>query len=164
MLIIRPRLDVLRVYYNQALPYDKGEFTLVNWYDANSLGLFKIPLFPSSKDVYSNFGGRVLSIPIIHVTAMIQLVLASKILFVGFCSTNGDKANYKKHFYVPKCNPPFESNHYHEIVSFSPLRGISSSTTITLTITRMMATTTTVIRMMTMIACFVLQVVETTIC
>lgn len=67
VLIIRPRLDVLRVYYNQASPHDKGELTLVNWYDANSLGLSKVPLLPSPKDVYRNFEGRVLSIPIIHV-------------------------------------------------------------------------------------------------
>lgn len=67
VLIIRPRLDVLRVYYNQATPHDNGELKLVNWYDANSLGLFKVPLLPSPKDVYRNFEGRVLSIPIIHV-------------------------------------------------------------------------------------------------
>lgn len=67
VLIIRPRLDVLRVYYNQATPHDKGELKLVNWYDANSLGLFKVPLLPSPKDVYRNFEGRALSIPIIHV-------------------------------------------------------------------------------------------------
>lgn len=67
VLIIRPRLAVLRVYYNQATPHDRGELKLVNWYDANSLGLFKVPLLPSSKDVYRNFAGRVLSIPIIHV-------------------------------------------------------------------------------------------------
>ncbi|KAG4077829.1 hypothetical protein HA402_013763 [Bradysia odoriphaga] len=66
VLIIRSRLAVLRVYYNQATPHDSGELKLVNWYDANSLGLFKVPLLPSPKDVYRNFGGRVLSIPIIH--------------------------------------------------------------------------------------------------
>ncbi|KAJ6637314.1 Ionotropic receptor 40a, partial [Pseudolycoriella hygida] len=64
--VIRPRLDVLRVYYNQATPNNRGELKLVNWYDANSLGLFKVPLLPSPKDVYRNFEGRVLSIPIIH--------------------------------------------------------------------------------------------------
>lgn len=67
VLIIRPRLDVLRVYYNQATPHNKGELKLVNWYDANSLGLFKVPLLPKPKDVYRNFEGRSLSIPIIHV-------------------------------------------------------------------------------------------------
>ncbi|XP_037052019.1 ionotropic receptor 40a [Bradysia coprophila] len=66
VLIIRSRLAVLRVYYNQATPHDMGELKLVNWYDANSLGLFKVPLLPSPKDVYRNFGERVLSIPIIH--------------------------------------------------------------------------------------------------
>lgn len=58
---------MLRVYYNQATPHDRGELKLVNWYDANSLGLFKVPLLPSPKDVYRNFEGRSLSIPIIHV-------------------------------------------------------------------------------------------------
>lgn len=67
LIVTWPRGNVLKVYYNQATPDGYGDLNVVNWYDSNSLGLHKNPLIPNPASVYSNFRGRTLSIPVIHV-------------------------------------------------------------------------------------------------
>ncbi|XP_059621792.1 ionotropic receptor 40a-like [Phlebotomus argentipes] len=66
VILTTPRPNVLRLYYNQATPAEIGVLTFVNWYDGNSLGLFKVPVLPRPDDVYQNLRGRILSIPVIH--------------------------------------------------------------------------------------------------
>ncbi|XP_055678185.1 ionotropic receptor 40a [Lutzomyia longipalpis] len=66
VILTTPRPNVLRIYYNQATPDGKGILVLVNWYDGNSLGLFRFPVLPEIAHVYSDFDGRVLIIPVIH--------------------------------------------------------------------------------------------------
>lgn len=70
VIITRPRPHCLKVFYNQATPDGLGHFHLVNWYDADDLGLSKVPLLPPPAMVYRNFNGRTLSIPVIHVRTM----------------------------------------------------------------------------------------------
>lgn len=67
VLITRPRPNCLCVFYNRAQSDGLGNFQLVNRYDADDLGLRGVPLLPSPRRVYRNFGGRTLLIPVIHV-------------------------------------------------------------------------------------------------
>lgn len=67
VIITRPRPHCLKVFYNQATPDGHGHFHMVNLYDADDLGILKVPLLPLPELVYRNFNGRTLSIPVIHV-------------------------------------------------------------------------------------------------
>lgn len=67
VIITRPRPHCLNVFYNQATPDGLGHFHLVNWYDADDLGIERVPLLPPPEVVYRNFNGRTLLIPVIHV-------------------------------------------------------------------------------------------------
>lgn len=57
-----------RIYYNQADPNGRGDLALVSWYDDKNLGLSKEPVLPLASDVYSNFNGRILRVPVFHVS------------------------------------------------------------------------------------------------
>lgn len=65
--ITHPRKRVYHIHYNMATPDGSGNLKLINWYDANSLGLFREPLLPLREQVYKTLGGRMLYIPVIHV-------------------------------------------------------------------------------------------------
>lgn len=65
--ITHPRKQVYRVYYNQAVPDGSGKLKMVNWYDANSLGLYKEPLLPRLEVVFKKLDWRTLYVPVIHV-------------------------------------------------------------------------------------------------
>ncbi|XP_055848745.1 ionotropic receptor 40a [Episyrphus balteatus] len=66
VVITRPRNKAFRIYYSQDSPTESGKLKLVNWFDAESLGLYHTPLLPSSAMVYSNLAGRVLRVPVFH--------------------------------------------------------------------------------------------------
>lgn len=66
--ITHPRKEVYRVYYNQAVPDGSGRLKMVNWYDANSLGLYKEPLLPRLDEVFKKLDWRTLYVPVIHVS------------------------------------------------------------------------------------------------
>lgn len=69
VLVTRPRPRCLHVLYNRASSGCgiSGRFERVNRYDADDLGLHGVPLLPSAQRVYSDFGGRTLVVPVIHV-------------------------------------------------------------------------------------------------
>lgn len=71
--ITHPRKKVYHIHYNMATPDGSGNLKLVNWYDANSLGLFREPLLPLREQVYKTLGGRMLYIPVIHVRGIKSL-------------------------------------------------------------------------------------------
>lgn len=79
VIITRPRPHCLNVFYNQATPDGFGQFKLVNWYDADDLGILKVPLLPLPEMVYRNFNGRTLLIPVIHVYNLQFSVLCEKL-------------------------------------------------------------------------------------
>jgi hypothetical protein len=57
-----------RVYYNQATSSREGTLSFVNWFDGNGQGLYKDPLLPDAAEIYKNFDGRFLYVPVIHVS------------------------------------------------------------------------------------------------
>uniref|UniRef100_A0A336JZW6 CSON009745 protein n=1 Tax=Culicoides sonorensis TaxID=179676 RepID=A0A336JZW6_CULSO len=65
-IITRPRKKVYRIYYNQAVPDGSGKMKLVNWYDFNSLGLYKEPLLPRLETVFKKLEWRTLYFPAIN--------------------------------------------------------------------------------------------------
>ncbi|XP_030377210.1 ionotropic receptor 40a [Scaptodrosophila lebanonensis] len=66
VVITRPRRNAFRIYYNQAVSTGESNLRLVNWYDADNLGLQRVPLLPSAATIYSNFQGRVFRVPVFH--------------------------------------------------------------------------------------------------
>lgn len=70
VIITRPKANLFRVFYNQAISNRQGIFKIVNWFDSESLGLHKHPLLPNAAEIYKSFYGRVFYIPVIHVSNM----------------------------------------------------------------------------------------------
>ncbi|KAH8236079.1 hypothetical protein KR032_007796, partial [Drosophila birchii] len=66
VVVTRPRHKAFRIYYNQARPSSDSQLRLVNWYDGDNLGLERIPLLPPALSIYSNFEGRVFTVPVFH--------------------------------------------------------------------------------------------------
>ncbi|XP_071454129.1 ionotropic receptor 40a-like [Hetaerina americana] len=63
--IMEHHLGTYRIYYNQAKSNGKNELTLVNWWNQDK-GLFRFPVFPSAVSTFSDFGGRVFIVPVLH--------------------------------------------------------------------------------------------------
>lgn len=57
-----------RIYYNQGTPDGLGNLKLANIYNGDSMIFSNHPLLPSATAVYKNFMGRVLYIPVVHVS------------------------------------------------------------------------------------------------
>lgn len=68
-------ISSIRVYYNQASGDGQGNLSLVNWFDGNYLGLLRKPLLPIQKEVYRDLQGRMLLIPVIHVTELMSYII-----------------------------------------------------------------------------------------
>ncbi|XP_026683263.1 ionotropic receptor 40a [Diaphorina citri] len=64
------RFGDYQILYNQASSESKGALERVNWWSLTPIkkGLFQYPLLPPALKVYSNFHGRNLIIPILHVS------------------------------------------------------------------------------------------------
>ncbi|XP_053672070.1 ionotropic receptor 40a [Anopheles nili] len=65
-IITNPRRNIFRIFYNQALPNNRGEMRSVNWFDGNDMTFKRMPLLPLPTKVYKNFQGRIFTIPVIH--------------------------------------------------------------------------------------------------
>ncbi|KAI4455846.1 ionotropic receptor 20a-related [Holotrichia oblita] len=65
VLITNPRPDTYRVYFSQATSHRKHHLTMVNWWTKRKR-LFNHPTLPSSADIYKDFKGKLILVPVIH--------------------------------------------------------------------------------------------------
>ncbi|CAK1553446.1 unnamed protein product, partial [Leptosia nina] len=63
VVVVTPRKNVFRIYYNQATPDRPSLLTLVNWWSDR---LYKNPVLPPTDKVYKDFHGRTFNVPVLH--------------------------------------------------------------------------------------------------
>lgn len=75
MVIMSPRPNLFRIYYNQVNAKDVSRLYSYNWYDVDENPHFRhFPLLPYDRDTYKNFNGRTFYIPVIHVISIVFIL------------------------------------------------------------------------------------------